>query len=141
MRSRNGNNTSSFSTFISICVCFLYISTFLQADEYFISYRYTVKNSIIYNKVFLISKAMKKCTGTTHTKALILNKEKSNTLKDILLKNEDIFFQYLFKIGLNITNHDQCLNNINTSFTIITLKTTCFKVDFNENFVKIAPLK
>jgi len=141
MRSRDGDHSKTLSISSIIFLLLLLYSSALLADEYFISYRYTVKNSIIYNKVFLISKAMKKCTGTTHTKALILNKEKSNTLKDILLKNEDIFFQYLFKIGLNITNHDQCLNNTNTSFTIITLKTTCFKVDFNENFVKIAPLK
>ena len=141
MRSRDGDHSKTLSISSIIFLLLLLYSSALLADEYFISYRYTVKNSIIYNKVFLISKAMKKCTGTTHTKALILKKEKANTLKDILLKNEDIFFQYLFKIGLNITNHDQCLNNINTSFTIITLKTTCFKVDFNENFVKIAPLK
>jgi hypothetical protein len=32
-------------------------------------------------------------------------------------------------------------NMKNSSTTILTLKTTCFKVDINDNFAKITPLK
>ena len=84
---------------------------------------------------------MQKCKGTIFQKPLILESKNSHDLKYTLQRNSEIFFQYLSKIGLVVENHETLYNQTDQSFTIITLKTTCFKVDFNENFVKIAPLK
>ena len=47
----------------------------------------------------------------------------------------------MHKLGLNVEHKDVNNKLSNTHLvTILTLKTTCFKVDFNDNFVKISPL-
>jgi len=140
MRSRDGYCSHSFTN-ISITFLLFWCLPVLQADEYLISYRYTVKNALLYNETLDVSKAMTKCSGTLLPEYLLLPRENSKKLKKILLKNSDTFFQYISKIGLNVSNQDYTYNGKNNSFIIITLKTTCFKVDFNENFVKIAALK
>ena len=138
MRSRDGNQTFTLS--IPTIIFFLFYSLALNASEYLISYRYSVKNATLYNETLYVSKAMKKCIGKP-SDFLILDADKSKNFKDILLKNEDEFITFLFKNGLNVEHEEKNINNINSSYTILTLKTTCFKVDFNDNSVKIAPLK
>ncbi|QOP46698.1 hypothetical protein FM071_02660 [Sulfurimonas paralvinellae] len=83
---------------------------------------------------------MKKCKGKP-SNFLILDPQKSDNLKDILLANKEEFSDFLYKIGLNIDHQEKTSNSVNHSTTVLTLKTTCFKVDFNDNSVKIAPLK
>jgi hypothetical protein len=83
---------------------------------------------------------MKKCHGKPYA-TLILNPQKSNDLKELLETNQEQFTNFLYKIGLNIKHEEETRNSVNHSYTVLTLKTTCFKVDFNDNFVKIAPLK
>jgi len=83
---------------------------------------------------------MKKCHGKPYA-TLILNPQKENNLKELLVTNKEQFTNFLYKIGLNIKHEEETINSINHSYTVLTLKTTCFKVDFNDNFVKIAPLK
>jgi len=59
MRSRDGNFSLSFTIFFII----FFNYTTLLADEYLISYRYVIKDAVIYNEQLNISKAMKKCSG------------------------------------------------------------------------------
>ncbi len=138
MRSRDGNH--SFTLSISSIIFLLIYSSALFADEYLISYRYSVKNATLYNETLDVSKAMKKCKGKPYN-YLILDSQKSKNLKTILLENSEEFTSFLYKIGLHIDHEEETLNSINHSLTTLTLKTTCFKVDFNDNSVKIAPLK
>ena len=63
------------------------------------------------------------------------------TLKEIISSNFEEFIYFIHKLGLNIEHKDKTINFEHTSTTVLTLKTTCFKVDFNDNFVKISPLK
>ena len=137
MRSRDGNYSFSFRL---SSVIFLLSLTLLSASEYLISYRYVVKDAIIYNESLLISKAMKSCDGATY-KPLLLENDGSTNLKKIILNNHEIFIDYLHKLGLNIKHDEITINAQNKSTTILTLKTKCFKVDFNDNFARIAPLK
>jgi hypothetical protein len=83
---------------------------------------------------------MKQCSGKPQP-SLILENDESNNLKKIISKNEDEFIEYVHKLGIDIKNTEITSNLQNSSTTIITLKTTCFKVDFNDNFVKITPIK
>jgi hypothetical protein len=83
---------------------------------------------------------MKQCSGKPQP-SLILENDESNNLKKIISKNEDEFIEYIHKLGIDIKNTEITSNLQNSSTTIITLKTTCFKVDFNDNFVKITPIK
>ena len=136
MRSRDGNHTFS----LSICAIILFQSLVLSASDYFISYRYVVKNAILYNKTLEISHSMHKCKGIP-SNTLILESNNSKDIKKIIARNDNKFINYIQKIGLNVQHYASTINFQNTSTTIITLRTTCFKVDFNDNFVKISALK
>ena len=139
MRSRDGDH--SFTRAISSIIFLLLYSSALFADEYIISYRYSVKNATLYNETLYVSKAMKKCEGKPYYNTLILDPKKSENLKEILLANQEEFIAFLYKIGLSVMHHEETHNGVNDSSTILTLPSKCFKVDFNDNSVKIAPLK
>ena len=111
-----------------------------MADEYLISYRYVVKDATLYNEKLFISKAMKKCDGKVQN-SIFINTNNSKSLKKIVEKNSEPFIEYIHKLGLHVEHKDFTKNLQNHSTTILTLKTTCFKVDFNDNFARIAPLK
>jgi hypothetical protein len=83
---------------------------------------------------------MHKCIGNPLA-PLILENDGNHNLIEIISQNEEEFSSYLHQLGLNVKHSEFNLNNQNSSTTVLTLKTTCFKVDFNDNFVRIAPLK
>jgi len=140
MRSGNGDKTRPFS--ISSITLLLLLSSALFADEYFISYRSVIKDAMIYNETLDVAHAMHKCPQEkSFVEALTLPTNKSKNLKNILLQNYDVFREYLQKIGMQIEHNQETLNATNHSWTRLTFKTHCFKVDFNENFVIIMPLK
>ena len=136
MRSRDGNH----SFLLSICSVIFFNSLVLSASEYLISYRYVVKDATLYNEALSISKSMQKCNGTPQN-ALILPTESDTNLKTVLAKNSEEFIDYIHKLNLHVEHSDVTINAQYKSTTILTLKTTCFEVDFNDNFVKISPLK
>ena len=137
MRSRDGNSSITRAVWLLI-----FFSSFalLDAKEFIISYRYVVKDATLYNETLYISKAMQKCSGTPQ-EHLLLTTDKKNDLKDIIKNSEEEFIDFIHKLGLSVEHKEKTTNLINTSTTILTLKTTCFKVDFNDNFATIAPLK
>lgn len=136
MRSRDGNNNLT----LRLCSIIFLTSLALNASEYLISYRYVVKDAIIFNESLDISHAMKSCNGKPQDK-LILENTSDGNLNKLISQNQEEFLEYIHKLGLHIEHKEQTINLQNTSTTILTLKTTCFKVDINDNFVIIAPLK
>ncbi|DAB27500.1 MAG: hypothetical protein A2513_09540 [Sulfurimonas sp. RIFOXYD12_FULL_33_39] len=99
-----------------------------------------VQNSVIYNETLLISRAMTKCEGTPQ-RELILQNRNGEDLKALVFENSQEFIEYIHELGLHVEHKESTVNLQNFSTTILTLKTTCFKVDFNDNFATIAPLK
>jgi len=138
MRSRDGNN--NFSLSISVGFFFLLYSLALDASEYLISYRYLVKDATLYNETLSISKTMQKCQGEPYN-PLILETRDDKNLKKIISAQKELFIDYVHKLGLSVKHKESTINYQYSSVTILTLKTKCFKVDFNDNFVKISPLK
>ena len=136
MRSRDGNYTFT----LSICAIILFHSLALCGSEYLISYRYLVKDAILYNETLEIAHAMHKCKGIP-SKTILLESYNSHNVKKIIALNNEKFINYIQKIGLHVKHYERTTNLQNSSTTILTLKTTCFKVDFNDNFVKISALK
>lgn len=133
MRSRDGSRAILLRLFIITTLPFL-----LKADEYLISLRYIIKDSYLYNDSLWISKAMSKCSGELSDISLTLESQKD--LKTTIKDNPDEFFAYLQKVGLSVKSHDKTTNLINSNTTEIELRTTCFKVDFNENLAKITAI-
>ena len=136
MRSRDGNSNLA----LTICSVILLNSLVLNAKEYLISYRYIVKDATLHSELLYISDAMQKCKGKEE-KPLILISDDNDTIRETISKNSEEFIDYMHKLGLHVEHREVTKNYINHSTTTLTLKTTCFKVDFNENLVKIAPLK
>ena len=136
MRSRDGNCTLS----CSFCTLILLSSLALNASEYLISYRSVVKDAILYNETLHISKAMQKCTGTPQT-SLILPKQNSENIQKIIHNKMDNFITYIHKLGISVEHKEENINYQNSSTTILTMHTRCFKVDFNDNFARITALK
>lgn len=83
---------------------------------------------------------MQKCDGLAYNPIIFETRDDKN-LKKILSSNKEEFIDYIHRLGLNLQHSDSTINAQYTSTTILTLKTRCFKVDFNDNFVRISPLK
>jgi hypothetical protein len=82
---------------------------------------------------------MKKCNGNP-AQSLILTSDGTKNFKNIISKNSEKFISFISEIGLNIQSTQKSINNQLNATTIMTLKTSCFKVDFNDNFAKITHL-
>ena len=136
MRSRDGISTLS----CKFCTLILLTSLALNASEYLISYRYVVKDTILYNETLQISHTMQKCSGTPQ-KSLILPSNGSKNIKKIIDNNLENFVSYVHKLGISVEHEEMNVNYQNKSTIILTMHTTCFEVDFNDNFAKITPLK
>ena len=136
MRSRDGNRYF----LLRLCSIIFLSSLALHASEFLISYRYVVKNSIIYNEALYISPTMQKCDGKLQKELILENTSNSNFIK-LIDSNKEKFYEYIQKLGLHVEHKEETKNMQNKFTTILTLKTTCFKVDFNDNFAKIAALK
>jgi len=137
MRSRDGNH--SFTR--RLCsVIFLFSSLALNAGEYLVSYKYIVKNATLYNESLDISQSMTQCKGTPE-QALILPSPREDNFQKLITKHKEEFIEYIHRLSLDIQSRDVTTNQQMNATTIVTLKTTCFKVDFNDTFVKISHLK
>ena len=136
MRSRDGNCYRS----LAICSIVFFNSLALHASEYLISYRYVVKNATIYNESLQVSHTMQPCKGKP-TSFIELPILEDDNLHVVIKENALEFIDFLHDIGLDLTYQSVVANAIHTSTAIHTLKTTCFKVDFNDNFARISPLK
>ena len=136
MRSRDGNHSYS----LAICSVILLNSLVLNASEYLISYRYVIKDMILYNESLQISHAMQPCKGETQG-FIDLPLKDDEKIKNLIRNNHHKFIDFIHKLGLQLEHKESTINAQNSFTTILTLKTTCFKVDINENFARISPLK
>ena len=136
MRSRNGNSFSLFAICSVICLS----SLALHAGEYLVSYRYVVKDMILFNDSLQISHAMTKCHGKPDKFIELIDNE-SEDLKQIIKNHSFEFTNFIHTLGLDVKHNEMTTNALNSSTTVLTLKTTCFKVDFNDSLARITALK
>lgn len=137
MRSRDGNHDLT----LRLCSIILFSSLTLNAGEYLISYKYFVKDALLYNETLLVSKAMKKCSGTVQNDELLLKSNGVTELKSLILQNIQEFTDFVQKLGLQVEHGSNTASSQTDSTTTLTLRTMCFKVDFNDNFAIMAPFK
>lgn len=84
---------------------------------------------------------MTKCKGDILGKSLILPANDAKDFKAVVAKHREEFIDYIHTLGLYINNSGITTNNQIQTTTVMTLRTTCFKVDFNDTFVKISHIK
>lgn len=137
MRSRDGDR---YFTRRLCSLIFLFFGLSLFAEEYLISYRYVVRDATLYNEQFFITPSMKKCLGAPQRGLLLLTEDKHD-IKEIITHNRDLFLEYIHKLGMHVVSNETVSDLQNSSTATLTLRTTCFKVDFNDAFVTITPLR
>ncbi len=131
MRSRDGSNT------ILLRLLLIFFCINLSADEYLISLRYLIKDSYLYNDYLWVSKAMNKCEGTPKESLVVTS---FGDVRATIEANQDQFFEYLQKLGLQVHSQDKTTDFQNSNQTELLLRTKCFKVDFNDNLAKITAI-
>ena len=83
---------------------------------------------------------MKKCHGKPD-KFIELVDNESEDLKQIIKNNSFEFTNFIHTLGIDVKHNETTIHAQNSSTTILTLKTTCFKVDFNDSLARITALK
>jgi len=136
MRSFYGDCSYSFS----IKLLILFLSSVLCADEYLISYRYLVHDTIVTQQEFLISHAMTSCSGIPE-KSIIFTSHKNESIKQTILRHHEEFIEYLEKLGIYIRSQSQTTQMQYNSFIEITFKTHCFQIENKNNSIHITYLK
>ncbi len=135
MRSRNGNCPFIFSSLALITtLC-------TGADNYYIGYRFTAKNSQAINETLSISKAMKPCDPSNDSPVLILKRIPNETLETLLEREQSAFVEFAASQELRIKNNDTSTKYQDQSLNSLTLPTRCYAVEFNNESVTIAATK
>ena len=140
MRSGDGDSTKSLRIFFILTLFVQLFFSTANADEYYVSYRYVVKDAMMFNESLHVSKAMKQCGGKSAI-SIELESHESRDLKRVIKENFEDFFLFISKLGFHIQDSHENYNAQAHNMTTTTLKSQCFKVHFNDNFATITALK
>lgn len=135
MRSRNGNSPFIFTHLAIIAtLCF-------GADNYYIGYRLTAKNTQAINEKLSISKAMQPCSPTTEFPFLVLKRYSGESLQSLLEREESAFVEFAATQELRVKSNETFSLKHSESQNSLTLPTRCYAVEFNNESVTIAATK
>lgn len=112
----------------------------LFAEQYIISYSSAVKNSILLNEKISVSKAMTTCKGEIG-KEVRLKLIKNDSLYTTIKKNRTKFDIFVQRLPFSIRSYETVSIKSINSLLILKMPPSCFTVNFNEDFVTIAPIK
>lgn len=135
MRSRNGNFPFLFSGFTLIFVLAI------KADDYYIGYRLTAKNTQAIHETLSVSKAMQPCGSLEHSAILVLNHAPDETLESVLKREETAFLEFASYQEFHVKSNDRLSASNTQSLNSLTLPTKCYAVEFNNESVTITATK
>lgn len=133
MRSRNGNCPFILTSLAVTC------TLSLAADNYYIGYRLTSKNTQPVKETLTLSKAMRPCS-TQPLSNLSLQRLENETLDALLERERTRFLQFAASQAFRVKSNETLTPlNIETLQTL-TLPTQCYAVEFNDRSVTITLL-
>lgn len=135
MRSRNGNFPFLFSGFTLI------FTLAIKADDYYIGYRLTAKNTQAINETLSVSKAMQPCGSLDNSAILVLKHTPDETLETVLKREETTFLEFASYQELHLKSNDRFSASTVHSLNSLTLPTKCYAVEFNNESVTITATK
>ncbi|ADR34745.1 hypothetical protein Sulku_2085 [Sulfuricurvum kujiense DSM 16994] len=135
MRSRNGNFPFLFSGFTLI------FTLAIKADDYYIGYRLTAKNTQAINETLSVSKAMQPCGSLDNSALLVLKHTPDETLETVLKREETTFLEFASYQELHVKSNDRFSASNVHSLNSLTLPTKCYAVEFNNESVTITATK
>ena len=131
MRSRNGNFPFLLTSLA------LTATLTLKADNYYIGYRLTAKNTQAINETLSISKAMTPCGPLDSSSVLVLAHTPNEKLENILKREETAFLEFAAYQELHVKGDDLVSSSRVQSLNSLTLPTKCYAVEFNNESVTI----
>lgn len=134
MRSRDGNRPFVFTA------CTLILTGYLIADDFYIGYRLTSKDIQPYNETLLVSKAMQPCDLANNPFQITLERNKDESLNQILLREQSAFLDFASFQALHVKSNDHLTSSIHT-LTSLTVPIRCYAVEFNDDSVTITSTK
>ena len=135
MRSRNGNFSFVFTSIAVIC------TLSLKADNYYIGYRFTAKNTQAINETFSVSKAMQPCITHHNSPVLILKRTSNERLETILKREENSFLEFAASDEVRVKSNDTFGSSHSQTLNSLILPTKCYAVEFNDESVTITATK
>ena len=135
MRSRNGNCPFIFTHLALIA------TLSFGADNYYIGYRFTAKNTQAINEKLSISKAMQPCSQATNFPILILKRFSGESLQSLLEREESAFVEFAASQELRVKNNESFTLKHSEIQNSLILPTRCYAVEFNNESVTISPTK
>jgi len=135
VRSRNGSFPFLFSGFTLI------FALTIKADDYYIGYRLTAKNTQAINETLSVSKAMQACGSLDNSSILVLKHAPDETLETVLKREETTFLEFASYQEFHIKSNDHVSVSNTQSLNSLTLPTKCYAVEFNNESVTITATK
>ncbi|HLD23290.1 MAG TPA: hypothetical protein VJA83_05055 [Sulfuricurvum sp.] len=135
MRSRNGNFPFLFTSLalISTLSC--------GADNYYIGYRLTAKNTQAINETLTVSKAMQPCLTYPHSSLIVFKRNCDETLETLLKREQTRFLEFAATGELRIKSNDTFGTSHLQTLNSLTLPSRCYAVEFNDESVTITSTK
>lgn len=135
MRSRNGNRPFLF-TYLAITATFAF-----GADNYYIGYRLTAKNTQAINETLSVSKAMQPCQPFNQSSTITLKRTNNESLQTLLKREQTSFLEFAASNELRIKSNDNFTLTNPQTLSSLTLPTRCYAVEFNDESVTITATK
>lgn len=134
MRSRTRNRHFIFAVFQLI------IPLLWSKEDYLIGYRLHTQNAILSADIFQTSKAMLPCHGEAGI-TLTLPREPAQTFESVIKNNKTLFLETFASEALHIQSYS-IQNSLNIrDENSLTLKTQCYAVEINQDFVTITHIQ
>lgn len=110
-----------------------------MADDYYIGYRLVAKDIQPINETLFVSKAMRPCVSIQTPPTLTLKRISNEPLETLIKREQTAFLEFAALHEIHIKNNDQLYASSTHSINSLTLPTRCYAVEFNDEWVTIAP--
>lgn len=135
MRSRNGNFPFLLTSLALSC------TIAFGADNYYIGYRLTAKNTQAIYETLTVSKAMRPCHSENFSSVIILKRFPLESLESILKREQTAFLEFAASDELRVKSNDSVTSAQIQTLNSLTLPTKCYAVEFNDESVTITATK
>ncbi len=112
----------------------LFFPLFLISQDFILSYRVAVKDSLLLNERFTISKSMTKENFYIDFECRILEIDELSLIELINLSKEEVL-ECLFKNGVKLKSYDNSFNFLNSSTSVLSIPPKRFNIENSDGFI------
>jgi len=135
VRSRNGNLPFLLTSLALSC------TIAFGADNYYIGYRLSAKNTQAIHENLTVSKAMRPCLPENTASVIIFKCAPQESLESVLKREQTAFLEFAASDELRVKSNDFFASAQIQTLNSLTLPTKCYAVEFNDESVTITATK